>query len=534
MLDCPKVIMNSTLIDGTGKPPIQNSTVVIVGSKIIEVGQTGEIDIPKDAKILDVKGKTVIPGFIDSHTHFLLMGVRFLTTLDISGTRSISEVVERVRVKLTELPKGTWLNAHGFDESVWSEKKYPTKDDLDPISPDNPVTLTPFYGHLISVNTRTLELVQIKKETPDPPGGKIDRDPVTGEAIGMLREEAIKLIDKVKPLTTQEESLKGLQKACEIALSWGCTSIHELGSDPIAISAYQTAHENRALKVRSYVMPTARFTEKMLDGLEALGVRTRFGDEVFRIGSIKIYVDGSMGARTAVFFEPYADDPSTRGIFNITLDELEQRVVRAHQLGLQVAIHAIGDRGIEEALNAIEAALEQESRIDHRHRIEHCEILTDDQIYRIKRLEIVPSMQPNFIGEWGQPGGMYEQRLGSNRLKLSNPYRKLLDEGIKVAFGSDCGYCPPWPFNPLYGIWSAVNHPIKESRINLEEAVKCYTLYGAYASFEEDIKGSIEPGKLADLAILSEDLTSIPPEQIKNVKVDLTMVGGKIHWQALN
>ena len=532
MLDRPIVIMNGTLIDGTGKSPIQNSTVVVVGSKIIEVGQTSEVDIPKDVKVLNAIGKTVIPGFIDSHTHFLLMGVRSLTTLDLSGTRSISEVVERVRVKLTELPKGTWLNAHGFDESVWSEKRYPTKDDLDPISPDNPVTLTPFYGHLISVNTRTFELVQINKETPDPPGGKIDRDPVTGEAIGVLREEAIKLIDEVKPPTTKEESLKGLQKACEIALSWGCTSIHELGSDPIDISTYQTARENGVLKVRSYVMPTARFTEKMLDGLEALGVRTRFGDEFFRIGSVKIYVDGSMGARTAVFFEPYADDPSTSGIFNIPLDELEQRVVRAHKLGLQIAIHAIGDRGIEEALNAIETALERESRKNHRHRIEHCEILTEDQIRRIKRLEIVPSMQPNFIGEWGQPGGMYEQRLSSNRLRLSNPFRKMLDEGIKVAFGSDCGYCPPWPLNPLYGIWSAVNHPIEESRISLEETVKCYSLYGAYASFEEDIKGSIEPGKLADIAILSEDLTSIPPEQIKNVKVDLTMVGGKIQWQA--
>lgn len=533
MFDC-HIIMNGTLIDGTGKPPFQNSSVVIVGSKIIEVGSSGEIDIPKDAKILDAKGKTIIPGFIDSHTHFLLMGVRSLTTLDLSGTRSISEVMERVRIKLTELPKGSWLNGHGFDESAWSEKRYPQKNDLDPISPNNPVALTPYYGHLVSINTRALELVQINKETPDPPGGKIDRDPVTGEAIGVLREEAIKLIDEVKPPTSKEESLKGLQKACNIALSWGCTSIHELGSDPIDISNYQTAHENGTLKVRSYVMPTARFNEMMLDGLEALGVRTRFGDDFFKIGSVKIYVDGSMGARTAVFFEPYADDSSTNGIFNIPLDELEQRVIRAHKLGLQVAIHAIGDRGIEEALNAIEAALEQESRSDHRHRIEHCEILTEDQIRRIKRLEIVPSMQPNFIGEWGQPGGMYEQRLGPNRLLLSNPYRKMLDEGIKIAFGSDCGYCPPWPFNPLFGIWSAVSHPLEDSRISLEEAVKCYTLYGAYASFEEDIKGSIEPGKLADIAILSEDLTSIPSKQIKNVKVDLTMVGGKIHWQTLN
>ena len=326
-------------------------------------------------------------------------------------------------------------------------------------------------------------------------------------------------------------SLKGLQKACEIALSWGCTSIHELGTDAIGFSTYQTAIADGSLKVRAYVMPRARATEKMIDGLEALGIRTGFGDKSLRIGSVKIYIDGSMGARTAVFFEPYTDDPSTTGLFTIQPEELRRRVVRAHKMGLQIAIHAIGDRGIEEALNAIEAALKEESRKDHRNRIEHCEVLTEDQIIRIKRLGIVASMQPNFAGEWGQPGGMYEQRIGPERLRRSNPYRRLLDEEIKVAFGSDCGYCPPWPFNPIYGLWSAINHPIEESRITLEEAIKCYTLDAAYASFEEDLKGSIEPGKLADITILSEDLTSIPPERIGDVRVNLTMVDGRILWR---
>jgi len=245
-----------------------------------------------------------------------------------------------------------------------------------------------------------------------------------------------------------------------------------------------------------------------------------------------MYIDGSIGARTAVFFEPYADDPSTSGIFTTQPKDLRQRVLTSHRLGMQVAIHAIGDRGIEEALNAIEAALDEEPRNDHRHRIEHCEVLTENQILRIKRLGVVASMQPNFAGEWGQPGGMYEQRLGPERLRRSNPYRRMLDEGIKVAFGSDCGYCPPWPFNPIYGLWSAVNHPIEESRITLEKAIKCYTLDAAYASFEEDLKGSIEPGKLADITLLSEDLTSMPPEKIGEARVDLTMVDGNILWRA--
>jgi len=444
---------------------------------------------------------------------------------------SISDVVKLVKAKLAELPKGTWLTGHGWDESKWAERRYITKKDLDHVSPDNPVVLTPSYGHMVTVNIKTLELAKITRETPDPLGGKINKDTVTGEPTGVLREEASSFVNGVMPPTTKEISLKGLQKACEIALSWGCTSIHEAEADARDFNTYQTALEEGALKVRAYVMPSAQASETMIKGFESLGVRTGFGNEFLKVGPVKIYIDGSFGAHTAVFFEPYVDDPSTTGIFAMTPENLRQRVLMAHKLGMQVAIHAIGDRGIEEALNALEGALEEEPRKDHRHRIEHCENPNDDQIAKIKRLGIVASMQPNFVGEWSQPGGMYEQRIGPARLKRNNPYRRLLDEGIKVAFGSDCGPCPPWPFNPLYGLWSAVNHPIEDSRITVEEAVMCYTLNSAYASFEEDLKGSIKPGKLADITILSEDLTSIPPEKIRNVIVDLTMVDGRILYR---
>lgn len=525
------VIRGGTLIDGTGNHSVPNSIIVISGSKIVEVGTVEDVNVPKHAKIFDATGKTVIPSFIDSHTHFTLMGIRTLTTLDLSRTKSTAEVVEHVKRRLKELPKGAWLTGHGWDETTWSEKRYPTKYDLDHISSENPVVLTPFYGHLMSVNSQALKLANITKDTPDPPGGQIDRNPDTKEATGILREEAMNIIDDIKPSTTKKEVLSGIKKACEIALSWGCASIHDLGSDSIDINAYQTALENGILKVRAYVMPEARFSEELIDGLELIGIRTGFGDDFLRLGSVKIYIDGSMGSHTAIFSEPYDDEPSTYGIFAISPEELEQRVLRAHKLGMQVAIHAIGDRGIEEAINAIKTALEQEPRNDHRHRIEHCEVLTEKQILRIKRLGILLSMQPNFIGEWGQPGGMYEQRLGMKRLKQSNPYKRLLDEGIVVAFGSDCGYCPPWPFNPLFGLWSAINHPIEESQLTLEEAVKCYTLNGAFASFEEDIKGSVEPGKLADITILSDDLNFIPLEDIKNLTVEMTIVNGSIQWQ---
>jgi predicted amidohydrolase YtcJ len=241
-----------------------------------------------------------------------------------------------------------------------------------------------------------------------------------------------------------------------------------------------------------------------------------------------------MGARTAVLTEPYNDDPSTCGLFTISLETLKSRVSKAHNYSMQIAIHSIGDGGIQASLDAYEAALKENYRENHRHRIEHCEILTEEQIRRIKRLGVIPSMQPNFVGEWGWPGGMYDQRLGSERIKMNNPYRSLLDQEVRIAFGSDCGFCPPWPMNPIFGLWAAIRHPIKGSGITLEEAVKAYTLDAAYSSFEEDIKGSLEPGKLADIIILSKDISTIDIDEIKDMTVDLTMVGGKIEYQAPN
>ncbi|MHA2062649.1 MAG: amidohydrolase, partial [Candidatus Sifarchaeia archaeon] len=399
---------------------------------------------------------------------------------------------------------------------------------------DHPVVLTPYYWHTITVNSIALELAQIdvEEKTPDPSGGKIERDP-TGETTGILKEEAMKLIDNAQPPLTESLAMKAVQKACEIVLRWGCTSIHELASPNSTLSTYQKAFEKGFLTVRAYVLPATKYIDNLLDGLSILGIKTYFGNEFLRLGSVKIWFDGAMGSHTAVFSEPYADDPKTSGFYTISPEELNRTVMRAHKMGMQVAIHAIGDKAIEEALDAIEIALEEDedSRKDHRHRIEHCEVIKEDQIRRMKKLGVIAAVQPNFVGEWEHPGGMYEQRLGTERLKLCNPFKKLLDEGIKVTFGTDCGYCPPFPFNPLYGLWSAICHPIEEYRITLEEAVKCYTLNGAYASFEEDIKGSIEPGKLADIAILSDDLTAISAERIKDVKVDLTMVGGKVLWR---
>jgi predicted amidohydrolase YtcJ len=246
---------------------------------------------------------------------------------------------------------------------------------------------------------------------------------------------------------------------------------------------------------------------------------------MIKIGPTKLLMDGSLGARTAALFEPYTDEPSTKGLLIMPPEVLNEKAITAHRYGNQLAIHAIGDYAIECVINSIQSAIKDKPRKDHRHRIEHCEILTANQIERVKELGIITAVQPNFVGEWAGPGSMYEQRLGEGRNRFNNPYRLMIDEGITIAFSSDS-----MPFNPIYGIWSALNHGIKNARIKLTEAIKCYTLNGAYASFEEDIKGSVEPGKLADIAVIDCDLTEIKPEDINNAKVWMTIVNGKIRY----
>jgi hypothetical protein len=246
-----------------------------------------------------------------------------------------------------------------------------------------------------------------------------------------------------------------------------------------------------------------------------------------QLGPVKLLMDGSLGARTAALFDPYEDDPSTSGLLLIKPEVLTEKIVRAHEANLQVATHAIGDLAVEKVLDSIQEALRRNPRKNHRHRIEHCEITSAQQIERIKQLGVVPDMQPNFIGEWSGPGSMYNQRLGDKRERLSNQYRAMLDEGIRVAFGSDC-----MPFNPIYGIWSAVNHPIRENRITLEEAVMCYTLNSAYSGFHEEKIGSLEVGKLGDISVFDGDLSETPIEEIRDAKCYMTLVNGKILYHA--
>jgi len=516
---CAKVLLGGTLIDGTGSPPVTDSIIIIKGEYILAVGKKNELTIPDGSEVYDITGMTILPGLNDSHCHFFGMGVSMIRDVQLHDTPTLVDAMELLKKQAKKFKNGEWILGKGWDESKWAENRYPTKNDLDSVSKNHPIMITRVCGHMIILNSVALKNANITRETPQPDGGHIDIGP-DSEPTGILRD-CRQLVEPYIPPVSDEMALEGLLKASDYALSLGCTSITDAGLNAKQIRVYQKALADGKLKVRSYLMLSGEAQQ----GSYNVGLITGFGNNMIRIGSTKLLEDGSLGARTALLFEPYTDEPSTKGFPLIKPEELRERARIAHVSQSQLAIHAIGDLAIENVIDAIQFAIKSQPRKEHRHRIEHCEILTADQIERIKKLAIIPAMQPNFVGEWAGPGSMYEQRLGVKRNRLNNPYRYLLDEGITVAFGSD-----GMPFNPIYGIWSAINHGIKHSRINLIEAVKCYTLNGAFASFEENLKGSIEPGKLADVAIFEKDLTRMQPEEIRNAKVYMTIIGGSIKY----
>ena len=522
-----QAILCGNLIDGTGSPVQRDVVIITEGNKITEVGSRGKVKIPEEAKIINAVGKTVVPGLCDSHTHFLAMGYR-LTHLGLSNTTSITEIVDDLKdyIETRNIPAGRWVQGRGWDDQNLKEKRYPTRYDLDIASPDNPVVLTRICGHMMVLNSQALNECNISKNTPNPAGGVIDKDE-NREPTGILRDAKPLVQPYISPPTYQELR-QGLRDAIYLAHSLGATSIHDASRPDektlnTSSAPYVDAYKDGELKLRCHVMTGYP--------------REPSGDHWLSFGTLKIGVDGSMGAQTALLYEPYANNSSTNGVYVGDKSLNRSRAEETHQKNGTIAIHAIGDLAITEAVDIIEEVLNIRPRKDHRHRIEHYEYPIDMDITRSQRLGIVASMQPNFVGEWAWPGGMYDTRLGEERLQRCNPYRRLIDLGIHLPFGSD-----GMPFHPLYGIWSAVNHPIKESRITVEEAVKCYSWEGAYVTREEDFKGSIEPGKVADIVVLpiditsetfklhTDDLSTVEKEKrrIKALNAYMTMIDGEI------
>ncbi|MBN1678145.1 MAG: amidohydrolase [Candidatus Thermoplasmatota archaeon] len=488
--------------------------LAVSDGRIVGLGGMDEIKrvAPRGCERHDLGGKVVLPGFIDCHTHFLQMGLDSMG-VDLSQARSRDEALGAMRAASQKTPEGEWIVATSWKESGWEDARFITRKDLDECCPRHPSVAHRVCGHLSSVNTLAIKELGIDGRTPE-----VDVDS-SGNLTGILRESAV-VIARDATAPTRAKRMKGLALAVKKAHSLGVTSVQDNGqSEDFGI--YREAEAAGRLKIRIWFnMPV-----KDLDHVSALSITPGIGSEWLRLGGLKMFCDGALGARSAAVSEAYADDPGNIGMFVYDEREFGDIVSRANERGLQLAIHAIGDKGIGRTIAALDMALHQYPRKDHRHRIEHLELPSRSHLSMMRKLRVIASMQPNFVGEWGGTNGMYLSRLGPERTARNNPFKEVLRARVRMVFGSDC-----MPMSPVYGITSAVNAPYASQKISVEEAVCAYTRDAAFASFEESLKGTISEGKLADFLVLSEDPFG-NPVRLSHAKVLKTVVGGKMMYE---
>jgi len=510
--------------------------IAIVGRRIARLGSSREIEpmIGPRTRVIELRGRLVVPGFIESHGHLLGLGQSRLI-LDLRGAKSAEEVAARVAAKVREARPGEWILGRGWDQNEWPQKEFPTHDILDRVAPENPVYLTRVDGHAAWVNRRALELAGITRETADPPGGRLLRD-AEGRPTGVLIDRAMNLVARHIPPRSREENKRALLLAIEECLRSGITSFHDAGASREAIELYKELLREGALRLRLYVMISGR-DEALRDEYLQRGPEIGLGEHHLTIRAIKLVADGALGSRGAALLEPYADEPTNSGLLLLSEEEIFRIARRALAAGFQVNTHAIGDRANRVVLNAYERAFREFPNVtDHRFRIEHAQIVDEADIPRFARLGVIASMQAIHATSdmpW------VPARLGDARTREgAYVWRKFLAHGVRIANGSDA---PVEPVNPLLGFYAAItrqdergNPPggwYPDQRMTREEALRSFTLDAAYAAFEDSLKGSLEPGKLADLVVLSRDIMTIPPSEILRTEVDMTIVDGRIVYE---
>jgi predicted amidohydrolase YtcJ len=528
------LLKNATIITmDSHQPPA--SAIAVAGDRIAWVGAIEEArsHLTGVQRELDLDGATVIPGFNDAHNHLILLGY-WLSQLNCSfpAVKSIGDIVAAVAERAAVTPPGDWIEGRGYDDNKLAEHRHISRWDLDAVSPHHPVVIKNASGHMCVANSRALELAGITRDTQAPYGGSIHRDPATGEPSGLLQEHAQELLGRNFLPQGKDTIHRCLQTAGHAYLAAGITSSQEAGlmATP-EFTVFQEAWQSHTLPLRVYMMLRRPFLEAM----ETMGMFTGFGDEHLRVGSLKLLADGSLIGRTAAVSQPFVGDPDPNnlGLAMMPQEELDELIWRGHANGWQVAIHAIGDRGIEMCLDGYERALQKLPRANHRHRLEHCGILRPDLIRRIRDLGVVPVGQPPFIIEFGDG---FLRHLGRERAQLTYALKSVLDAGIHLAASSDA---PVSSFAPLLGIKACVTERTASGadyapgeRISVEQAIALYTSSGAYASFEEDHKGTITPGKLADFAVLGADPRTVDPESLDQIPVLATILGGALVYEA--
>jgi predicted amidohydrolase YtcJ len=465
------------------------------------------------ADVLDLSGKTILPGFIDSHAHPMGTGKNRLG-IDLSSVKDIAEVLEKIRQRVEKTPPGQLIFCPDYNRMKVSEKRYPTRQELDGISTEHPVWIQHYDGHHSQVNGMAIRLLKLKAGME---GVDLDEN---GEITGLLNDPAsARALSEGDDFSDPAQAMESLLLVTREAASVGITTL--FAKEGLKNTEFIAQNINK-IPVRIHHIVLTAIDDDTFDRLsnnELIGRNICFAN----------FVDGSIEGRTAALYEPYTDDPSTLGILIHSDEELYDFVEKVHNAGFQISIHAESDRSIDQTLWAYEKVLEKYPRKDHRHRIEHFEISTLKQIKKIARLGVALGMQPMFIPVCEGPGREYYRTLiGDERIKRSHIFRSILDEGVLISGGSDS---PVTRMNPLGGIHAMVNHPMKEQRIDIHEAIEVFTINGARIGFEEDKKGSIEPGKLADFVVLSDDPYMIPKEQIGDIQVEMTIVGGNIVYR---
>ncbi len=508
--------------------------LAIKGNKILKVGSNAEMKSVTGDKteVISLQGAFVLPGFIDCHTHFLDGGFS-LSNVQLREAQSPEDFVGRIKEKAEELGDGAWILNGNWDHQQFTPPELPRKEWIDPVTPDNPVCVNRHDGHMVLVNSLALKIAGISKDTPEPEGGEIIRDPQTGEPTGILTDAAMDLVTEHIPEATLEENIEAAAIALKHANSFGVTSIHDM-SYLSSFEVYQELLEKNKLTARLCVyIPISEIG--LLAGPEK---RTFPGSDLLKIAGLKGFVDGSLGASTALFFDPYMDDPEKRGLLVSDMFPpgiMEERLLAADQAGLQVAVHAIGDRANRIVLDLFTKVREQNGDRDRRWRIEHAQHLSPEDFKRFGSLGVIASVQPYHAiddGRWA------EKKIGKERARYTYAFQSFLDHGAVLACGSDWTVAP---IDPLTGIYAAVTRRtldgrnpdgwIPEQKISLENAIKAYTLDAAFAEFNEHLKGSLEQGKLADIVICDKNLFEIPPEEILDALVLMTILDGKIVYK---
>ena len=472
-----------------------------------------------DAPIWNLRGAIVLPGFTDCHTHLVEYGLQF-SGANLRTVFSIAGIQNVLRKQAEKTGPGRWVLGYGWDQEKLRERRFPSRHDLDEAVADKPVCIFRVCEHVCVVNSAAIRLANITAMTSPPIGGVIDLDGKTGEPTGVLRENAMNLALSSIPPREDREVGNAVSLAMNKALAAGLTSVHCVVDNPQHIQVLQAMNRQGQLKLRIYLL----ITDEWLNPATGMGISTGFGDEMLRIQAIKIFTDGSLGAHTAALEQPYSDEPNSTGVLIHSQDELNTTVQTSARNGLQVAIHAIGDRAIAMALTAIENAnLTIPRSKELRHRIEHASVLNRSLIERIRQSKVIASVQPHFIASdvW------IPERVGRERAKLVYPLKSLTRVGARVVGGSDC---PIEPIDPLEGICAAVSSAPEAygERVDAKTAVEMFTKSAAYATHEEKLKGTIEEGKLADLVVLDRDPVKVAPEEIPKIKVLATFVGGRL------